>query len=1428
MTEIQNIISSQNLSGQKLKEALTVRHGLFKLTYEPNPKILEKLSGLPESSSHASPKRDLADLLDTHFDAFFPSNELSADGLTKAAYYLKAKHGNIPYAKAWRLVSAIFRSDDKNQIRAAISHFKGASRTELDTLVGRLVDTYENLRRLTGSPDSAHQIFYGLLAQEASAEQKALLHRSLVTSYLTDGTEKLTSYLDMAYNYSVYSAEYRPLQAIADIPAGTLNPDRLVSYVDKIQDLRKARKSGDPVFIIDEDKPTLLGLLSRNNDPKVHAKLIYLISDSLRGDGSELGSLVAKSFRADLPLEIQKSLLASLTSQEDQALGKFVTSILESEESPQAVKEKLVDIGSGLDLIGAKDKLNKVQKEYLDAKIKSQPLLSARQWTKVFPEYDSHVENEFVSLLRAKNFYEDSGLVNEIIANQSKLDAKIESLLDHYIQSNAPPEPFSKMENSWGHFLKQLPEKLKHKATLSLLRTHGDTAAKVTQLIRQLDPDPGVREAVGEFLSGSPLMNGNRSAFSQEEVTAMFGGARFKQFFPWVHDGRLDGPIRTKFIIAVGTNPHQGNGINVTWLREKIEAGEGIPAGVAETLGFRPPRIYENLENQLNNGISDAASYGRNSPTDQAAGLTVQGHYEKNGRSIMRRQIEDRGEDQVEQRAFSLARAIEMSARSGWLSTTAPLTKRWFIYNWKLNANINLIETIRARAIAIANLNENFYELRVEIHNFPTLATLARVKRFLANTQAGTQASEQLRAIIQEIETLLGQSQSGKNTAELLQNLPGSAATKKSIAEIVGDFDQKTDLAKLDSIAKARETWVTLKAASNSPEKAVERYTGDRSLSDLSMTTANHAIQEILERPSLPAPSEISALSKKILKQAELDELLRPEQLGAIEKEIDNIVSAADLTEVRKLELISKIVQNSVDQIYFHVDRLFGKYDSLILKASEGSTTPPRFVDTLLRSQNSFMLSKLSDAIEAHLSSLKNLSHIIGGTEKKGPVEVFNPGEKIGILRFNKPAMELQADEIAVFNRMPAESAPVQGFITLGDGARLSHLQLLARSLKIPNAKVSPEFEAQLKALDGKWVRYSANEEGRVVVEEVAEAAKKNIALGAPNIHVPKPDHSVPIPVSFLKTAEYEYKNIAGPKGLNLARMFNNPSLKDSVPDGAILPFGFFNTYAEKTGLSPLLHLLEKLELKNENLISTVTERISRHLRETKIPDDLLDQVMAEMERLKERTGSSGFFFRSDTNLEDLKGFNGAGLNESVPNVPIERQAVEAAIRKVWISPFKEKSIYWRAQALPLNTVSLAEPSVVIVPTIEAQSSGVAISRGGPNWKRGHGMISANWGIGSVVEAHVPVEEITLENGHALRYALTLANQKPVAEKTGGLSLHPVTPGLPVLSRDEITRLNQKTQLVDSALGEMPHGWDIEWAFDANGKPWILQARPNE
>jgi hypothetical protein len=87
----------------------------------------------------------------------------------------------------------------------------------------------------------------------------------------------------------------------------------------------------------------------------------------------------------------------------------------------------------------------------------------------------------------------------------------------------------------------------------------------------------------------------------------------------------------------------------------------------------------------------------------------------------------------------------------------------------------------------------------------------------------------------------------------------------------------------------------------------------------------------------------------------------------------------------------------------------------------------------------------------------------------------------------------------------------------------------------------------------------------------------------------------------------------------------------------------------------------------------TVAENLITELKDYKGQKIILAASLA---------GSYGVFVRSDTNVEDLPGFTGAGLNKTIPNV-VGFEKILAAIPKVWASPFSRRAFAWRRVLKP-------------------------------------------------------------------------------------------------------------------------------------------------
>ena len=72
-------------------------------------------------------------------------------------------------------------------------------------------------------------------------------------------------------------------------------------------------------------------------------------------------------------------------------------------------------------------------------------------------------------------------------------------------------------------------------------------------------------------------------------------------------------------------------------------------------------------------------------------------------------------------------------------------------------------------------------------------------------------------------------------------------------------------------------------------------------------------------------------------------------------------------------------------------------------------------------------------------------------------MRALNPGLALGTLRVAPKEGDYARDEVLALPETPADLKPAAGIVTRGEGNVVSHVQLLARALGIPNAVVATE-----------------------------------------------------------------------------------------------------------------------------------------------------------------------------------------------------------------------------------------------------------------------------------------------------------------------------------------------------------------------------------
>lgn len=194
--------------------------------------------------------------------------------------------------------------------------------------------------------------------------------------------------------------------------------------------------------------------------------------------------------------------------------------------------------------------------------------------------------------------------------------------------------------------------------------------------------------------------------------------------------------------------------------------------------------------------------------------------------------------------------------------------------------------------------------------------------------------------------------------------------------------------------------------------------------------------------------------------------------------------------------------------------------------------------------------------------------------------------------------------------------------------------------------------------------------------------------------------------------------------------------------------------------------------------------------------------------------------------MEDLKEFTGAGLNLTLFNI-VSSELIIEGIKKVWASPYTERSFKWRQKYL-LNPENVF-PSILIIPSVDVEYSGVMITKGINSGKESDLTVAFSRGAGGAVDGQIAETRLLTPDADVLLAPAREAGYMRLP-KSGGTSRYITTFDTPILNDRNIETLRQIADKARKTLAEKTNddykgAWDIELGFE-NDKVWLFQIRP--
>jgi pyruvate,water dikinase len=198
---------------------------------------------------------------------------------------------------------------------------------------------------------------------------------------------------------------------------------------------------------------------------------------------------------------------------------------------------------------------------------------------------------------------------------------------------------------------------------------------------------------------------------------------------------------------------------------------------------------------------------------------------------------------------------------------------------------------------------------------------------------------------------------------------------------------------------------------------------------------------------------------------------------------------------------------------------------------------------------------------------------------------------------------------------------------------------------------------------------------------------------------------------------------------------------------------------------------------------------------------------------------------RSSATAEDLPDASFAGQQETSLNV-VGAEAVLDAVRHCWASLWTERAVSYRAtHGIDVHTVHLA---VVVQRMVDAEVAGVLFTANPLSGKRRQAVIDANPGLGeAVVSGATTPDHFVVDTPTGEIAERRLGDKQIIIRAAVGGGTQRVEqgarPNIVCLSDAQVRALAAMGARVEASFGTPQ---DIEWAFDATGQLWLLQARP--
>ncbi|AUC76821.1 PEP/pyruvate-binding domain-containing protein [Olleya sp. Bg11-27] len=753
----------------------------------------------------------------------------------------------------------------------------------------------------------------------------------------------------------------------------------------------------------------------------------------------------------------------------------------------------------------------------------------------------------------------------------------------------------------------------------------------------------------------------------------------------------------------------------------------------------------------------------------------------------------------------------------------------------------NLAQLMRSQSKVLSDLYPSFMDLRVKIHAQPESSDIDKVRAFKVKHLAKLGASQ-----IKVLDELLATMTTFFKPVDLM-SLQAKASILKSttFGETFKNYAIQNNHSNnaSDLIQNTAEFLTTLRANLLEEKRPLARL----QLLDISIVLEDL----IFKNAPLWQPETVEQLVSKVCYLG-----MATAATGYIEQhEWDalNLTLSANKTNEATLGELTSVLQNGRSLVEWSSGMVKANYQNEVNTYTAFEPLAYGFIDDKIRGSIALHLGKAVGELGDFIAEESALTNKVLSIPNQSTVRGLNPGYAFGelvVVAGSPDAIEVSSNKIYIFQRPPADLKPIAGIATVSEGNMVSHVQLLARNLGIPNAALSDQNLDDLKPFNGQKVFYAVSNNGNVIIKAEKDMSAEERALFT---KTERKSEKIEVPVESIILNESKVLNlrnvnasnsgkICGPKAANLGQL--KQMFPEQVVEGLVIPFGIFRDHMNQDMpeqnqsywqfLEAMFKEATAMEAKGiveseiEHYQLRQLETLRAAIKKMPLKTDFIDQMEADFKSvLGQDLGAIPVFLRSDTNMEDLKEFTGAGLNLTLFNV-VDKAKILEGIKDVWASPYTERSFKWRQKYL-LNPENVF-PSILVIPSVDVDYSGVLITKGLTSGNDNDLTIAFSRGAGGAVDGQSS-ETYLLKDDGGLQFLAPsrerFYNSLPI---TGGTFKKASTFEKPILNTQNISDIKQLAKTIRATMSQSTNSdyqgaYDVELGFKDN-KLWLFQIRP--